>query len=295
MDLYLAGLFIEKEDTICKCMPSNVLASYFLEGDRIDKRHELLPSNSKLFVDSGAFTMWTQNVAIDVDKYIDWINQRPYINLFGQIDVIPKNYLFVKEAAQKTWLNYLYMRSKVNNPNKLLYTFHVGEPFDFLKQALDWTDENNNPIQYMALGGMVGKSYVVRERFLDKCFEIIYLSKNRSVKIHTFGMTDVKLLSQFPITSADSTAYVMPAIRGSIRTEFGDISVSPNQKYSSDYYLNLTKEDIEIIESLVKKFGFDISELVDSRDNRVIYNARYMNYTIGNILYKKASQRKSLF
>lgn len=97
-------------------------------------------------------------------EYISWLNERTDdINLCGQVDVIPGDRVFgatprqVREAAQSTWDNYLFMRKRLKNPDALLYTFHVGEPLEFLKQALEWRDENGNPISYMAFGRSSGK------------------------------------------------------------------------------------------------------------------------------------------
>ena len=193
LDLYLAGMADEKKRTHDEVMPSNVLFSY--ENLQVKKAKDFdiyHTFGSKLFIDSGAFSMWTKGVEVNVDEYIDWINKRAkYIDLYGQVDAIPGNrtggaptYQEVREAAQKTWDNYLYMRPRMKKPEGLLYTFHVGEPKEFLKQALEWTDENGKHIPYIALGGMVGKTTQVRRNFLKMCFDIIKKSSNPNVKVH---------------------------------------------------------------------------------------------------------------
>ena len=193
MELYCVGP--EKANIMSVAseeLEHNMLFSY-LDKSAIDKYKEMISSHGKLFIDSGAFSAWTQGKVIDVDEYIKWINDRAdYIDLYGQIDVIPGDRNSgklptteeVKVAAQKTWENYLYMRPKMKKPEGLLYTFHVGEPIEFLKRALEWTDENGNYIPYIALGGMVGKPVDVRDRFLEQCFNAIKNSPNPHVKVH---------------------------------------------------------------------------------------------------------------
>ena len=174
MDLYLVGP--EKEiimETVTNDIKSNMLFNY-IDGKKATDKYKDQIKPKKLFIDSGAFSAWTKGKKIDVDEYIAWINERSdFIDLYGQIDVIPgdiiKGYTQeqVEEAAQATWENYLYMRPKMVKPEGLLYTFHVGEPYTYLEQALEWKDDNGKLIPYIALGGMVGKPMPVKKAFLN--------------------------------------------------------------------------------------------------------------------------------
>lgn len=302
LDLYLAGAADENKQTQDQIVPSNVLFSYenlqVKSAKDLDIYHTF---GSKLFIDSGAFSMWTKGIEVDVDAYIKWINKRSkYIDLYGQVDAIPGNRTGtptlqeVREAAQKTWDNYLYMRPKMKKPEGLLYTFHVGEPKEFLKQALEWTDENGKHIPYIALGGMVGKPVQVRRNFLRMCFDIIKKSSNPNVKVHAFGMTSRDLLSEFPITSADSTSWIMTAAMGGVMTDLGTIFVSSNQKKDPSHYSHLPKQDLKKFEEKVCEFGFTLDELAEDRNKRVVHNARYMKDRFKKIKYKP-SGRKKLF
>ena len=304
LDLYLAGSYAESKETMDGVIPSNVLFSYenlqIKDPKGLDIYHMF---GSKLFVDSGAFSMWTRGAEIDVDKYIQWINDRAdYIDLYGQVDAIPGDRTGglptpqqVREAAQKTWDNYLYMRPKMKKPEGLLYTFHVGEPQEFLEQALEWTDENGKHIPYIALGGMVGKSTMIRKNFLDMCFRVIKKSSNPDVKVHAFGMTSKDLLRQYPITSADSTSWIMTAANGGIMTDVGTVTVSKNQTNLPNHYVHLPKNIQEEFEKEVAEFGFTLEELSQERDKRIIHNARYMKSRISAIEYKPVSKPKLLF
>lgn len=304
LDLYLVGP--EKAEIMavaCEDYPSNLLFSYLTAG-AVDKFKDLVKAHGKLFIDSGAFSAWTQGKVIDVDEYIAWINARAdYIDLYGQIDVIPGDRNSGKlpsreevvEAAQKTWENYLYMRPKMKKPEGLLYTFHVGEPIEFLKRALEWRDEEGKPIPYIALGGMVGKPVLVRDRFLEQCFDAISKSSNPNIKVHAFGMTDKNLLQKYPIESADSTSWIMVGATGGIMTDVGTVTVSNQQSTAPTHYSHLPKDAIEAFNKTIEEFGFTLDELAESRDKRIMHNARYMKKKFSEIQYIPKAVKRKLF
>ena len=250
MDIYLAGSSHKGFNPWMQDRGYNKLMSYVYDKNSVKKwcEYEKEHGNkgSKLFIDSGAFTMWTRGKEINVDEYISWINEySDYISLYGQIDSIPGDIKTgatqeqVQEAAEKTWENYLYMRPKMKNPDGLLYTFHVGEPYEFLEQALNWRDENGNKIKYMALGGMVGKPKPVKEDFLTRCYNMIHKSSNPNIKVHAFGMTSLDLLEKYSLTSADSTGWLMTAMTGSIFTNYGTVCLSERTEENTNNFVNL--------------------------------------------------------
>lgn len=300
MDIYMVGP--EKENIMDEVSKqSNFLFSKDININTLNKLVNKY-NKSKLFIDSGAFTAWTKGKQINVDEYINWINERAdYIDLYGQVDCIPGDIRNgatqeqVEEAAEKTWQNYLYMRPKMKKPEGLLYTFHVGEPYRYLKQALEWTDENGNYIPYIALGGMVGKPMPVKEQFLDTCFDIIKHSSNPNVKVHAFGMTSFDLLAQYPITSADSTSWIMTGANGNVMTDVGIIPVSDNMSKLPNHYSHLDKEHQDKFNEQIKKYGFTLDELRHSRDNRIMFNAKYMQEKANNLTYKPRPKAFKLF
>lgn len=285
----------------------NKLYSYVNDKSNINrwienlKKSENLEKN-KLFIDSGAYTAWTRGITIDVDDYIQYINERSnYIYLYGQVDSIPGDKVHgatmeeVVESAKKTWDNYLYMRSRMNNPEGLLYTYHIGEPIEFLKQALEWVGENKEKINYMALGGLVGKPARVRQKFLDSCFECIKNSSNDKIKIHLFGVTSMDILSTYSIESADSTSWIMTGANGGIMTDNGIITVSDRDKNNPNHYTHLSENYIENIEKNIIKLGFSLKQLMESADARIPYNASFMKEKTDSLNLGSNIKRKKLF
>lgn len=292
MELYLAGIGSERDNLVKQVFDCNGLYSY--EYDK--KMWSKLKIGGKIFVDSGAFSAWTRGITINIDEYIRWLNQRSdSIYLCGQVDVIPNSKADVKEAAEKTWENYLYMRSRLNKPESLLYTFHVGEPVSFLERALSYKDVNDRPIPYIALGGMVGKSPATRRNFLTMAFNAIKKSSNPAVKVHTFGMTDKQLLEEFLITSTDSTAWVIVAAMGGVMTDNGVVIVTDGRTDDSNHYVRFPDMALDKFKLDIEEFGFTLDELSESRDKRAIHNARYMWDRISKITYTPSITRKSLF
>lgn len=302
-DLYFAGSSVPEADEWIISNKHNRLYSYLNDKSSIN-RYGVAQFGGNLFVDSGAFTAWTRGNTINTKEYIKWLNERyDKVHLCGQVDSIPGDrtlgatYEQVCDAAQATWNNYLFMRKRLKNPEALLYTFHVGEPFDFLRKALEWKDENGDPISYMALGGMVGKPFKTRDNFLEKCFRIIEQSTNQKIKIHAFGMTDFDLLEKYPITSADSTSWIMVGAMGNIMSDYGNIMVSENKIYDKNHYTHLPEKVIEALDKSLERFGFTLAQLAANHNSRILFNAMYMQSKAEelNNMERKFSYRRGLF
>ena len=279
MDIYFAGM--ERLTKEFLDLDINVLMSYWYCKKKFEKFTDLLKEhpNTKVFIDSGAFTAWTKGVQLDVDEYIDWLNKYDeYLTLFGQVDVIPNvgaSKEEVDDAASRTWENYLYMRTKLKSPDKVLYTYHIGEDPKFLQAALDWKDENGEPIKYMAFGGMVGKHANSRDKFLNTCFNIIKKSNNPHIQTHGFGMTDLRVCEKFPLTSVDSTDWTSGSRFGQLLSDYGRIFISEEGKNNGRSIFNLPEEALKNVSKMVHEFGFTIDELKDSSEKRDMYNLLY--------------------
>lgn len=307
MDLYLVGP--EKDNILKETIDkdnNNMLITYgtpTLIDKELKRRKNNKDKISKLFIDSGAFTAWTRGKKIDIDEYIKFINERSeYIHIYCQLDVIPGEVHRVAtkeegiEAGKKTWENYLYMYPRMKEPQKMLYCFHLGEPLEWFQRALDWRDNLGRPMQYLAIGGIMGKPKDIRIKFLTKIEEMIKNSFNPNIKVHALGMTSFDVLEKFPfITSADSTSWIMTGANGMIMTDYGSIIVSDKQSIDFKHYNNLPSEARKVIDIEINKYGFKIEDLINSRDNRIILNAKYLQDKANNIIYKPLKKNNKLF
>ena len=133
----------------------------------------------QLFLDSGAFSAWTQGVEIDIQEYIEFIKKhKDIIEVYANLDIISRGDTSAakKEAAQKTLKNQIIMEKAGLAP---LPVFHVGEPLKYLKYYM-------SNYEYIALGGMVGKQKSTLSPWLDNCFGQFICDKKGNPKVSTW-------------------------------------------------------------------------------------------------------------
>lgn len=238
------------------------LLSYVNEKGVIEKR---CSKGKKTFMDSGAFSAMTRGINIDVADYIDFINtHHKNLLIYCQWDTIPFDKISPEESAKRTWENYLYMRERVLCPEKLLYVFHYGEDWDYLRNALNGKIE----IPYIALGGIARRNYKQREEFIKECFKIIKSSKRPNTKVHGFGMTQRKLLEKYPFTSADSTSWAYPGRFGYMMIGPKKIFISKDSIHHDNHYIYMSKEEKEKVAKVVRRKGYLMKELMVNAEKR---------------------------
>lgn len=263
--------------------------------------HILIPkmfnANMKgnFFLDSGAHSAHTKGKEVDVDAYIKFINDNDdKITYCVQVDKIPGQYLKPKtqkeleEAPELSWENYVYMRSRLNNYNKLIPVFHQGEDFKWLKNMCNTTFDGEY-IQYIGLSprGDVGLEY--KYDFCAKCFEVIQSSNNPNVKTHAFGMTSLELLEKLPFYSADSTTYLHVAAYGQVWTPWGKIGISEENKNHPTapvVYWFLPNDERKVLDDYFETIGTSADELRKHHVPRTIANAKFCRNWAENYEYK---------
>jgi hypothetical protein len=168
------------------------LHSYLeIKGGNHDLLTKYLEPNN-YFLDSGAFTAFTQGKQIDIDHYIETIKSIPNIKNYAVLDVIGD--------YKKTAKNLKYMQDKGVAP---IPAFHFGSPEKELVKLLE-----DDRYDYIALGGLV--PYAAQrpklESWLDYCYSII--TKYPLKKTHLFGINSLWAWKKYPIYSADATSWV---------------------------------------------------------------------------------------
>jgi len=154
----------------------------------------------ELFLDSGAFSAWSQGKEIKIQEYIDFIKKHEdVIDVYANLDVIGD--------AKATWKNQQIMEDAGLNP---LPVFHAGENKRYFFRYL----KNYN---YICLGGMVGSTTKQLTFWLDSLFPTICNSEGiPKVKVHGFGLTSLPLMLRYPWYSVDSTSWVVTGRMGSV-------------------------------------------------------------------------------
>lgn len=137
-----------------------------------------------IFLDSGAFSAFTQGVNIDIQEYIDFIKtHQDHLTVYANLDVIG--------SPEGTWKNQRRMEKAGLMP---LPCFHYGEDPKWLVMYL------SRGYEYIALGGMVPISTPDLKIWLDDIWKN-YLTDAEGmpiIKVHGFGLTSNSLMRRYP-------------------------------------------------------------------------------------------------
>lgn len=227
MKLYFAGLC----DPQLITEETRVLLSY------LDKE-QIVQVGKPLFLDSGAFSMFTRGKQIDINEYVDYIKaELPRFEIYASLDVIGD-----WKASRK---NTEYMESKGLKP---LPVFHYGGPLKELQYLVDKYD-------YFALGGLVplSKNRAKLQQWLDYCFTHIKPLK----KVHAFGITG-QSLTRYPLYSADSTSWLInSSFRKTCEHKQGVVSVLYKESHlapTSKNYKSHIFDDVEIRRHAIEEY-----------------------------------------
>jgi len=233
----------------------------------------------ELFLDSGAFSAWTQKKVINVKDYIEFIKKyEDLITVYANLDVIGD--------AKATWKNQSIMERAGLHP---LPVYHRQDNIKYLHRCI-------NEYDYFCLGGMAkGFTAFDRTSFLDRCFDIICDTPDRlpKCKVHGFGMTSFSLMLRYPWFSVDSTTWIMTGRMGAIYIprwvnnkwiydeNSWRITVSnrnPNTKEKGKHLTNSSEEEKKVFLRYIKEKGykFGVSEFkkVDS-SHKLAENERW--------------------
>lgn len=138
-----------------------------------------------LLLDSGAFTVFTKKIVVDLVKLTTFIEDfRPELAI--QLDVIGD--------TEKTWENYCWMKERVD----ILPVIHFSAPDSHIVRVL-------NSAPYICLGGLV--PYKTRKRILWSWLDYIFsFSAAQDKKFHALGVSDRRTLERYPFYSVDSSS-----------------------------------------------------------------------------------------
>lgn len=268
MRLYLAALytsnFSRHSQAYMRAAPAEKAArdnvKYLLESYHYIHKEQYVEKiradGAKVFLDSGAFSAFTQGVEIDLPEYCAYIKRNKDI-----IEVVDGTPLFsVLDGIGdplKTYQNQMAMESLGVRP---LPCFHFGED----ERYLEWYIKN---YEYITLGGMVPintpQLYIWLDRIWDR-----YLTDGAGrprLKVHGFGLTNVGLMERYPWYSVDSSSWVQIAANGAIYLrEWGTIFISkgsPTHKEPGRHYDNIPEIQRQAIKRKLENLGFDIDRL----------------------------------
>lgn len=214
MRIYLAGTSVSNPPDEPKLQElfkrGHKLHSYYHIPVLEKKWYQMNVKNKvDLFLDSGAFSAWTQGTHINIDEYIAFIKEnKDSINIYANLDVISIDGSRPNEdTAAATYRNQKIMERHGLSP---IPCFHFGEPFNYLYYYV----EN---YEYLALGvaGIKGQQLIP---WLNECFSNYICDKDGMprIKVHGFAITSVPIMIKYPWYSVDSTSWVVTSRMGGL-------------------------------------------------------------------------------
>lgn len=183
------------------------LFSYYYHGFKNDNRPSYFIEKAKgldCFLDSGAFTAFTQKATIPPESYAQFIQDTlGQWSVCSSLDVIGEG----EAAAQASFEMYQRL---LDLGAPVIPVFHVREPNRWLEHYI------KAGVEYIAIGGMVPEAKGWLKDRLDGLWGDI-LTDGRGypiVKVHGFGLTTFDLMFRYPWYSVDSTSWLMTGVYG---------------------------------------------------------------------------------
>lgn len=241
----------------------NILESYhYIHRESFVKK--IRKDKKQIFLDSGAFSAFTQGIEVDLPAYCDYIKRNS--DIIEHVDGVPlASVLDGIGDPLKTWQNQQLMEELGVRP---LPCFHYGEDERYLEWYISKYD-------YITIGGMVPISTPQLYLWLDRIWND-YLTDsagNPKVRVHGFGLTTLGLMLRYPWYSVDSSSWVQIARTGRVFLPRGKvISVSersPSRKVYGQHLDNLPEALSDPVKEELESYGLDIKRA------REIYLARW--------------------
>ena len=237
-----------------------LLDSYhYVHKPRMVERIEI--SGRKIFLDSGAFSAYTQGVEINIDDYIQYIkDHQHFVEVASVLDAIGD--------PDQTYHNQKYME---RHGVDALPCYHYGED----EAVVDYYANN---YEYITIGGMVPISSPQLKIWLDRIWGRHLVDKDGrpKVKVHGFGLTSIPLMARYPWYSVDSSSWVQLGGVGAVFfPHFGMIHVSehsPNLKDDRQHIDNLPAPQKKVLIDFVEENGFDMERMRVSHLTRKCFN-----------------------
>lgn len=283
MRIYLAGLKLEKSTELMVREGIHKLFSYAYPEQLkkyIEFCEKLQPEKrGTLIIDSGAFTMWSKQRGVNIDKYINYVKAQQIICKLWFKEIHPVNLDVIpgekgkkptaeqlEQSAIEGWKNFEYMRSKELHP---IHIFHAGERFEWLEKLMKESD-------YIGISPSNDYSHLQKREWLQEVFQYI-CDKNGDpkVKTHAFGVTSFELLKLFPWFSCDSAAWSLQSGYGGISTPWGKYEVSVRRFESTGLIFKQPQMAQKLLREWLAGFGYKLEDLCTDYKLRDEVNIRY--------------------
>lgn len=246
-------------------------------------------SGDTVFMDSGAFSMFTQGVKIDPKEYGRYLLDNQDIwHVASNLDDVTKT----------PEISYQNQKILEGMGCKVQPVFHTREDPIWLQRYID------EGYDYIFLGGMVPESTPWLMQWLDDLWEhyLTHPDGTPRVKVHGFGLTTLDLMFRYPWFSVDSTSWVMTSRMGSIYLDLPhrDIKLqisdrSPSRQELNQHYDSLPPVMQAAVRARIEELGFDADLLRSMYGWRDVFNVAYFNRIQHRRVDRFVPDKKGLF
>lgn len=233
------------------------LESYHYIGSNQRAMPYLKDIGKSIFLDSGAFSMFTQGIKVDLQKYADYcIENSDVIHVASNLDEIGRG----KERE-----SYENQKTLERMGAKIMPVHHARDRDEWLGRYI------NEGYDYIFLGGMVPESTPYLRRWLDRIWDK-YLTNpdgTAKIKVHGFGLTNFDLMWRYPWYSVDSTTWVLAGRYGFVlvdlpggidkRLTFSD--QSPTRKDLGVHIDTMDPVTRAAVEGRIVELGYTVDQL----------------------------------
>lgn len=256
----------DREREVIDSVQCRLDSYHYIGNERLVKR--IRDSGVRIFLDSGAFSAFTQGVKVDLNKYCRYV--RDNADIFEVVDGIPL--VSVLDAIgdhNQTYYNQIAMERQ---GVRALPCYHFGEPIEVLEHYAANYD-------YITIGGMVPISSPQLQIWLDRIWGRVLTNPDGTpkVKVHGFGLTSVPLMARYPWYSVDSSSWVQLGGMGAIFIpRHGMLHVSehsPNVKEAGKHLDTLPPPQQDAVMEIITGWGFDAERLRKEHLSRKAFNA----------------------
>lgn len=273
-----------------------------------------------VMIDSGAFTVASRGLKVDIDDYAKFINDlssNPSLFCYVNLDVIPYftgdniNALPSTErfdvSAQEGWENLVYLTKKCPHA-KPVHCFHTGENIKWLKKLIDNYD-------YFGLSKSKLANSDEGFAWLDECWKLLTDDNGKPIrKVHGFALTSPTSMFRYPWYSVDSSSWSLTGVYGRVLffkeiknvndpIKFSGVYMSkynPKKKVKGAHYDTLSKHEQDEIDRYFESIGMSSKELLEEESHTAknIANIKFyfkLEELISNIDWKPKGLQKGFF
>jgi hypothetical protein len=245
MKLYFAGAETQDYASILDIagVKRRLLSFWYMPTQLKEKKVKIADyygQEKDIFIDSGAYTAFTQETTVDIIEYIEFLKfHEPTV--YANLDDIA--------SWEQTLKNQKLMEQAGLKP---LPVWHAKEPFQALKDYVGSYD-------YVGIGFATLNSSGERKQ-LAKTLVTNFPDK----KFHLFALTHLDILAEYDFYSADSTGWVLRASKfATIDTPFGYVSFSKEHasETSGKFYDNMDAKEQAQLDTYLRAFGLGVEDL----------------------------------